>query len=218
MIVNFCAKECGMIIKIVRIVFLLAIFGYQEMWAIAQNSFCALKISAVSEDGTPLRNAFAELVDPSGQMIRRQEVVEGRAEFCDFGFGYHSILVRGKDDDTCDTMVKNVKVIYGRPQQIKVILNSCLEYRIADGGNACFIYLRVSSKTGERIQTAKILKDDGLQIITDEYGRAQIGIRLFSGADLTFSKNGYETRKVHVECPYVPVEKEMTIEMLPQKD
>jgi hypothetical protein len=207
-----------MSIKTVRIVFILTMFGHQEIWAIAQNSFCALKISAVSEDGSLIRNAFAELFDPLGQIIQRKEVVEGHAEFCDFGFGYHSILVRGKDDDTCDTMVKNVKVIYGRPQQIKVILNSCLEYRSADGGNACFVYLRVSSKTGEKIQNAKILKDDGLQIITDEYGRAQVGIRLFSGTDLTFSKNGYETRKAHVECPYVPVEKEMTIEMLPQKD
>jgi hypothetical protein len=206
-----------MIAKILGAVTILAIGGCLVLPTRAQDTFCALKLFVESEDGLRIRNALAELLDPSGKIIQSREVIEGHAEFCDFGFGYHSILVRGTSDDACDTMVKNVKVIYGQSQQIKVILNGCLGYRVGDISNGCFVYLRVSSETGEQLQGTKVLCDDRLQLFTDEYGRAQVGIHLFSGLELTFSRNGFETQNVHVECPYVPVNKEISIKMHPLK-
>jgi hypothetical protein len=204
-----------MIVKIYKISVLLMIVGSFEMQSNAQSSFCAVKLSAESINGLPVQSAFAELIDPSGKIIQRREIVKGQADFCDFGFGYHAILIRGKTDDDCQTIVKNVKVVYGLSQQIKVILHSCLEYRISDMANACFIYLRVSSLAGEQLQGVNIHRDNGQPLFTDEYGRARIGIPVFSAKDVAFSKNGFETQKVHIECQYTPVEKDMTIEMRP---
>lgn len=194
---------------------IVAILGLPELLAGGQDtSFCALTISVLREAGSPVPAAHIDLIDPSGKVVQSQNTVEGRASFCDIGFGYHSIRVRSDRPltDICETTVKNVKAIYGRSQHIDIIMNICL-YGAQTAGNACPTYLRISSPDGEKLHNVKIHWGDSQTFVTDEYGRTQIGIGTESTAELTIEKEGFVTQKTSIACPFIPVAKEVAIEL-----
>jgi hypothetical protein len=215
------------------------------------DAFCALRVSVIRPDGTKVRAALVDLIDPTGKVIQSRNITDGNAEFCDFGFGLYSIRVRSDKPlrDTCETIVRNVKAIYGYSQRFTVTLNLCLYGGDNIIGNSCVAYLRVLSSTGEPLNNVQIHRDNpptyytdehghllhgisegsipkgeplnNVQIhrdnhppfFTDEYGRMQLGIEEGSTAELTLEKEGFQTRKISIECAYVPVYKELSIEM-----
>jgi hypothetical protein len=114
---------------LLRGLILVAILGLPKSTALGQTApFCALRISVQAQDGSPVHAALVDLIDPSQKVVQSRKVSNGWVEFCDFGFGYHSIRVRSDQplEDVCETMVRDVKVIYGRSQRMNVILNQLL--------------------------------------------------------------------------------------------
>ena len=180
-----------------------------------QNSACALRVSVLREDGTYVRTANVDLLDPSGKIIQSKKADGGRAEFCDFGFGYHSIVVR-TTGHSCETTVKNIKVVPDVSQQIKVIFNICSYGGIHYPTNRSFVYFRVTSSDGEELQGVRIEGGDWSPQITDGYGRSLVEVPPGS-TELTLSKDGFESQKVKIEAPDYYSEKEIAVQMRPSK-
>jgi hypothetical protein len=209
---NMTATILRVLIIIVIFEFVIPLVGAQE------DTFCALHVSILQADEVPVRAALVELINPSGKVVQSRNTENGSADFCDFGFGYHSIRVRSDLPlrNACETTVGNVKLIYGYSQNIKITLNRCL-YGGSTIGNGCLVYLRVSSSNGEPIQKARIHQTNLPILLTDIYGRARIGMGLGSAEELIIEKQEFVTQKLSVECAYAPVEKEITIEMQQSK-
>jgi hypothetical protein len=165
------------------------------------HDFCALRISVTdSELGLPINSALAELIDPSGRVVQTEEVVRGRVNFCDFSFGRYSVIVRDKRSDCLATEIKNVHVIYGMTQNLHTVLNPCPDAGDG-GGNACFIYVRVTSPAGLPIKGATI--EDSHSVLvdhTDSYGRAQVAFLLGTTEDFTVLSPGYNPQHIPLSC------------------
>jgi hypothetical protein len=180
--------------------------------AVKQNAFCALQVSVINGDGTPVQTAFVDLLDPLGKVAQTQETKGGHAEFRDFGFGYHSIRVRGTTDN-CETVVRNIKVIYGKSQKISVVSNSCSYDAAAAASGSYSYYLRVSTAEGEKLQGVRIEQKDHPPQFTDEFGRAQVAAPLSSVLELTLAKEGFEKKELFLEIGFIPDETDLVVEM-----
>lgn len=165
------------------------------------DDFCAVTLSVRLSDGQPVPSASARLIDPSGETVQRKRVINGRAEFCDFGFGPHSILVRA-GSDCGSVLLRGVRLAYGFAQTFGVILNTC-GYEGNASGNACFTYLRVASPDGKPLAGVEI-KETGVTspiVATDRYGRASVSVHAGAQAEFTLLKPGYKTDVLHLGCP-----------------
>ena len=180
-----------------------------------QDSFCALQVFVYAADFTPVLTATVELLDSSGNVTQKKEAVGGQADFCDFGFGYHSIRVEGGINNSCETRVNNIKASYGLPQKINVVFNSC-PYSASGGGNACFNYIRVSSPKGEKLRGVEIEGGENAPVITDEFGRAGIFVPEGSRTVLKLIKEGFITKKVVLDC-HRAARDEKSIKMRPAR-
>jgi hypothetical protein len=180
--------------------------------AVKANSFCALQVLVINGDGTPVRSATVDLLDPLGKVVQTQEAKSGHAEFCDFGFGYHSIRVRGTTD-SCETAVRNIKVIYSKSQKISVVSNSCSYDAAAAASGSYSYYLRVSTAESEKLQGVRIEQKDHPPQFTDEFGRAQVVAPLSSVLELTLSREGFEKKELFLEIGFIPDETDLGVEM-----
>ncbi len=169
-------------------------------WAAAAD-FCAVRLEVSDEEGRPL-DVRVELTDPSGKTVAHTHSWQGEAEFCDFGFGEHSILVGG---DTCNSvLIRKVRLTYHHPQTFKVGLTMCPSKHFM--GTACGVYFRVTDEGGEPAVAVAVHVEGVLQSRTDRYGRALTLIRLGRTETVTFSYEPYETKAIEVNCRG-PIEK-----------
>ena len=163
--------------------------------------FCAVRLSVTDSEGTPVRLAVADLLDKGGRIVRTENVVNGRADFCDFGFGRYSILVHDKRSQCGAAEVKGVHVIYGLTQDLGAILNGC-----SDEGDwvtsGCSFYVRVAAPGGRPVSGVAI-GGPNVQGIhhTDKYGRALLFVAKGQSVDYTFSRLGYRTTSLALACP-----------------
>src|SRR5579884_2683988 len=77
----------GLLINVSALVLLAA--------AAAQGAqgFCALTLNIADPQGQPARRTWVQLIDPKGN-VEKNELVRGpTVQFCDFGFGSHSVVV-----------------------------------------------------------------------------------------------------------------------------
>jgi hypothetical protein len=114
---------------------------------------------------------------------------------CDFGFGPHQLRVG--TNECLPTTISNLKLVFGSPLFLNVILNGCA-YR-EQMRNACLIYFRVADNDGKPVPGAEFspsLADQTPRV--DTYGRYQ---GLFKGShDVTFVAAGFEAATVHLQC------------------
>lgn len=162
----------------------------------AAETFCAVRIEVKTDSGRAVSNVPAYLFGPGGAPVETSEVRAGKVEFCDFGFGKHSIQI---GDTNCGaTVVKNVEIEYRRELKLFVILNSCNV-----GGdtlaNACFIYVRVRDAQGNKIGSVQIVNGSNPKM-ADEFGRAEIAVRQGESRKVTFVRDDFVPEVVEFSC------------------
>jgi hypothetical protein len=178
-----------------------------------QKAFCALQISVTNGDGTPVRTAVVDLLDSLGKVVQTQEAKDGHVEFCDFAFDYHSVRVRGATDNNCESMVRNIKLVYGKSQKITVVSNICSYGNAAAAKDSYSYYLRVSSSSGEKLSGVRIEQKGHPPQFTDEFGRAQVTAPLSSVLELKLLKEGFEPKELFLEIGFIPDETDLAVEM-----
>lgn len=163
--------------------------------------FCAVRLFVTdTQTNQPVLTAIARLVDSSGRVVKAEDITKGRADFCDFGFGKYTILIRSTASDCLATEIKNVHVVYGFTQDLKADLNSCADEGDG-GGNACFTYVRLTSPDGLPINGASIKNSQSFDVDrTDSYGRAQVAVQSGTQEEFTFLHRGYKPGHLHLSC------------------
>ncbi len=174
---------------------------------LAGADFCAVKVTVSSEMGTPASTPVA-LIDSDNHVVRKVDSVNGHAEFCDFGFGEHTIRV---GSDQCGYVtLHRISLVYGLAQHFSVILNPC--FMGADGGRyppSCLIYFRVSAADGRQVVSAFATVVGGTrQLTADRHGRIFTAVLNDSSKDFTISADGYEDQAIRISCKsYETIEK-----------
>jgi|SRR5579864_2960461 len=166
--------------------------------AVAGKDVCAVRLDVHWSDGRPVEGEHAQLRDSAGTVISDVVIESGKAEFCDFDFGVHSILI-GKG--SCAAVeIHNIQIRFEESQKLSVIRNLCFGRGDAVG-NACFVSVRVRQPNGQPIEGANI-KDDlhGDLARTDAYGRALIGVLIKTNVHLTVSKIGFQQTASDLTC------------------
>lgn len=163
---------------------------------------CGVRVIVRTEAGDPVKLGTAYLLDALGVPVLAVPISNGNAEFCDFDFGIHEIVI---PIPGCGQSVslKGVRLDIWNEQRFSVILNGC-------GGDSivvpssCLIYARVSS-------SVKALPLPGVDITvknneaswtarTDRYGRARLAVRAGTIGVATFSKVGFENHEEQLTC------------------
>jgi hypothetical protein len=171
----------------------------------AQKNECALIVFVV-EEGKPVNGSNVDLLDSTGKVVQSKKSINGKADFCDFGFGLHSVRIwNDYPGEYCQTIAKGFTFIQQFSQHVTIVTNRCLgDVGQVVGGNSttCDAFLRISSPDGTKLPGVSIKsnqKQFGPQT-SDQYGRAHYFIDIHSKGELTLSKEGYETKTVPVEC------------------
>ena len=159
--------------------------------------FCAIQLHVELSDGLPFRSTWIELVDSSGNTELRQEMVGPDLRICDFGFGVHTLRVGV--NECFPVAISNLRLEIDHPIHLRVLLNPCALGSSA--GNSCRLYFRVSNDHYEHVSGVTVSRARSLPLpTTDIFGRTQGYLMVGRGADVVFSKSGYRSESIHVEC------------------
>jgi len=167
----------------------------------SMRDFCAVQV-LVTVDNTPARSGIAELIDSTGRVVQTEKIANGKADFCDFGFGRYSILIRDNSSTPrCgDLEIKNVRAVYGVTQELRAVINVCGDEGDIDG-DACPTYVRVISADGTRLKDVEISSSSLVNSEhTDRYGRAGLLVHQGTHADFTFLKQAYKVEHLRLSC------------------
>jgi hypothetical protein len=160
--------------------------------AFASEDYCAVKV--VIWDN-PANGIPVELIGPEGKVVSQTLTRYGEADFCDFGFGRHSIVVA--PNSCLPVMLQNIRLRF-ETQILHVTLNPCPHYQ---GTQGCEIHFRISAISGKPLPSASIdvvgLSDP---FIADRYGRARAGLLPGSTGTFTISARGYQTQTLKLTC------------------
>ena len=160
--------------------------------------FCAVKILLVDVHGKP-GSALVELRDASGKTIQEDFGENGEAQFCDFGFGEHSIRVGGTS--CASVIIPGIHLDMGNPQTSRVYLNPCGSgERVLLG---CRVYFRVTSQGIPPLPLAGVVistTPNTKRAETDTYGRVQIDLSVSKSYSITFDKAGYSKTTTAIDC------------------
>lgn len=159
------------------------------------EDFCAVTLNVVTADGRPITSTWIELVDPSGNAVRREQMHGSALRICDFGFGPHQLRVG--TNECLPVTISNIRLIFGSPLFLNVTLNRC-GYR-ERMGNACLLYFRVTDEAGRPVPAAEFSPGfPGQEPRVDSFGRFQ---SLFGGTqDFTFNAPGFRPTTVRAQC------------------
>ena len=148
-------------------------------------------------------------------MVQTRDVIGGKVEFCDFGFGDHSVRVRTSDSECAATRIENIRAEYGVTQKFSVIQNTCV--REGDNvSNGCFTYVRVVSADDLPLKGVLITAPSRWSSsMTDSYGRAEVAVHVGSANDFTFSMPGFKSKTLHLACPSVGAGQRESLVRLP---
>ncbi len=139
---------------------------------LAASDFCALQVTVVDSSGQPASVPVA-LLDSKGEVVEGAVTRGGHTQFCDFGFGLHSVRVQNRD---CGFIVRDrVLLVNGVTQEVRVTLD-CKQGEEASGvltvSPSCPLYLRVQSDSAEKLSGASATVPDRVEPYrADVYGR-----------------------------------------------
>jgi hypothetical protein len=167
--------------------------------AFAGTDFCAVRLEIVNPVGKPM-TAPVELIDAEGRVVQNTKAPNGKVEFCDLGFGEHTIRIGG---DQCGFVtLHRIRFVYGVAQYFRVVLNDCMIG--GDGGTfppSCLVYFRVSSEAGKKLSDAQADTEGGVYAVrADSYGRIFTFVLNGKSQEFVISSPGYASRTVHVSC------------------
>ena len=160
------------------------------------QDFCAVRVTIFEPDGEPVSPPVT-LTDAGGKVVQSFSAVNGQAEFCDFGFGEHTIHIGG--DECGSVTLPHISFVFGVPQEFEVVLNPC--FRGGDEGRraACVVYFRVSSADGKKLGAASAA--EGSRVAhADRYGRIFAAAPNGGSQDYRISAPGFVEKTVHVAC------------------
>lgn len=175
--------------------------------------FCAVELSVSLARGGGADGAEAELVDQLGNVRERRHVSRGRAEFCDFGFGPHSITVRHYGNTT--VTLSGIRLVYGETQRFHVVLNASPQIGdVLTLGTACTAYLRVVDQDNRKPIGGAKASDSARNPASDEFGRLRILVPLLRFTTFTLRRDGYVPRAVVLGCARAEelIEQEIALE------
>lgn len=166
------------------------------MGANPKEGHCAVQVTVTYPGGLPARTPV-ELLDAAGKVVARTETWEGKASFCDFGFGEHTILVGG---DRCGSVAVRRVRLQSWPQQFFVTWNSCGDQSGGRYPPSCRLYLRVSSTGGTKLPAAVTAPNDPRVIETDKYGRLWVGVPEGTTQEMVITAVGHKPERVQIAC------------------
>lgn len=161
--------------------------------------FCAVKLRVVSSDGKePLHSQIPiYLLDAKGDAVSQTSLDQGYAEFCDFGFGLHSILI-GKRDDCGSVEIKNIRYQWLQPQMFVAIVNRCVGQ--GEGWiDGCFVYFRVVDSGGKIIPHPTAVRADQVSK-GSKYGFIPTGLPRGASGSFEISAKGFQSKTVDLNC------------------
>jgi len=175
-------------------------------------SFCAVRVLVTDHEGKPAA-ALVRLVDSGGKVVKQVIAERGEAEFCDFGFGDHSIDVGAS---TCaHIIIPHVRVVFGRTLTFRVYRNTCRGDVSLIG---CTTYFRIIDPGGRGLSGVSVSSDPpGVNSEDDDYGRVQINIDDNESRLLLFSKPGYVLTRVDFNC-LRPAYAEQSVTLIPVEE
>lgn len=199
--------------QIARQFTILALYVIGSHLCKAETNFCALTLEVSGIHGEVIRGVTAALKNETGNIVQ-QQLVEGRfVQFCDFGFGRHSLVLQ----NGCSMEIHDVYIKFGIEQKLKAIVNPCRGPSGGDVlGNACFTFVRIASDNGEPIPGAR-LASSKQQRTADSYGRARVVVAEGDEQAFTVSKNGFETVSFKSGCPRVDLGKDQIVVRMPAR-
>jgi hypothetical protein len=175
------------------------------------SEFCAVKVRVIDPVGE-LVSVPVDLVGSDGRVIESTRTVNGEAEFCDFGFGEHTIRVA---EGQCGFVTLNrIRLVYAIAQRFDVILNPCfIGAETMRYPPSCLVYIRVSSDNGKKLINAEaVVQGNKRTYHTDIYGRLFLAAP--NGASTVFEIRaaGYIDKTVPISCQsYETVEKSVQL-------
>lgn len=161
---------------------------------------CAVTVTVVNEATIPVKaQQEVLLVGPTGQVVASSITQEGVAQFCEFGFGLHHIVV-GNPSNCGAVKIKNVRYDPFRDQSFRVYLNPCLGGSQLSTG--CVALLRVVNGKGDPIVNVVSTARDKVR----QSDRSSLFIyRLRVGEELavSFEADGYQPAETTLSCRYI---------------
>jgi hypothetical protein len=158
--------------------------------------FCAVRVLVSGDGGIPTPG-LVELRDDHGVTVQSSTAPKGVAEFCDFGFGPHSIAVGGS---TCGAVVlPHIELRFGVTQTFRVYLNRCGGDSLPRG---CSIYFRIGDGDHHPLAGVSIASNSigGERTTADSHGRALVWVPSGTSESYSFSKVGYGTANFDYSC------------------
>jgi hypothetical protein len=181
--------------KTVPLLFLLQLLSLP---CLKGGEFCALRLSVTLPDGIPVVSAAAELLDARGTIVQTTTIANGEGHFCDFGFGPHSIRVH--EESSIPTVLTGIQLIYGEPQELRVVLNPLSSAGVhGGGGNACMAYVRIISIDGKPVAGVTI-NPRGTNEESDRFGRLLLLVPLGRFWTIQFERTGFRPQSATFSC------------------
>ena len=159
-------------------------------------SFCAVRVYVTDLAGKP-RIATVRLVDGAGKIVEQAISDHGEVDFCDFGFGDHSIEVA--PGTFGHVVIPHVRVVFGMTLRYQVCLNTGgLGDIVLDG---CTTYFRITSRDGKRLPDVLLSSEPPtVHSESDGFGRALVHLEMHAAGVIEFSKPGYIPVRVGFDC------------------
>jgi hypothetical protein len=185
---------------------------------VGAEDFCAVQVHVSDQAGNAARTQV-QLFDAAENLVQGATTRDGSVEFCDFGFGTHTIRV---GENGCFTTITSVRLVYSVPQDYRIVHgcpapadaprtisgsfpNDALGSRVLWTGEkyvpACRVYLRISSESGKKVGEA-VATGEGLPnpISADVYGRIFFYMQSKSVTKISISAPGYAGESFNIDC------------------
>lgn len=156
--------------------------------------FCALNVVVTNSRSQPVATPV-QLLDSAGKLVYEGIAADGKARICDFGLGFHRLIV---GSNKCGQVtIGKVYLQYGYPLHLKVVLNECFGEIMVLG---CPVYLRVAPAGAKPFAEIGVRLKSGT-IKTDRYGRLWFLLPRGEQEDVEIQLDGYQPVSRSFACP-----------------
>jgi len=165
------------------------------------SDFCALSITVVSPNGLTIPYPLPiTLVDSTGRVEEQTTTRDGKASFCDFGFGDHTVIV-GSEEGCGSVVMPHIRLRLGSHQELKIVHNICSG--VGEGGRLnCAFYLRIRSDNGQKLAGAELWSQGNLLLKADQYGRALVPVTKGTTREYEVRSPCHQNDEIHLSCTH----------------
>lgn len=175
-----------------------------------QDDRCAVTVEVLQIGGLVAdRLVPVYLLDSAGKVVLETTNRGGKARFCDFGFGRHTIQV-GEADRCGAAKILNVVFDHKSEQRFQAVLNSCAGEGIQFILGGCPLELRVVNESGQPVPHP-IARREGFAQQGTRTGYIPFSIPDRTTATVRVSAEGYEDGSIVRECPRLKLYQEVVV-------